>query len=215
MSFSVDDLVSSFSANHIGQEALDLAALQAQLAQSILYQPPMTPGVQGIPRKNSYIQPCNTPNARTPSTSSYQWDDNHRRRSSSIVSRAAEEDIQEMEDDLMVEDILGAPALAAAPQRALSQPLSPRHRPNTHPFTSPSSPDPSQSLFVSTDPFYIAAAQAASYRAAAPSYFSQMARPAPSSPFMTASSQAQSMYSHPMEEARPVLVTGGQSMYHR
>ena len=28
MSISVDDLVASFSSNHIGQEAMDLAALQ-------------------------------------------------------------------------------------------------------------------------------------------------------------------------------------------
>ncbi len=31
MVFSVDDLVSSFSNNHIGQEAIDLAALHASI----------------------------------------------------------------------------------------------------------------------------------------------------------------------------------------
>lgn len=31
MTFSVDDLVASFSSSHVGQEAMDLAALQVRL----------------------------------------------------------------------------------------------------------------------------------------------------------------------------------------
>lgn len=35
MSFSVDDLVSSLNSNHIGQEAIDLAALQVSIYHRI------------------------------------------------------------------------------------------------------------------------------------------------------------------------------------
>lgn len=44
MSFSVDDLVASLSSNHIGQEALDLAALHVRPPPSKpLIDPALTP----------------------------------------------------------------------------------------------------------------------------------------------------------------------------
>ncbi|KAI0047275.1 hypothetical protein FA95DRAFT_1572600 [Auriscalpium vulgare] len=222
MSLSVDDLVSSFSSSHIGQEAMDLAALQAQLAQTLFYQPPASPSLQSVTRRNSYAQPCNTPTARTPSTS-FHFDD--RRPSSSTpgaASRPWEQDIPGEEDDAMGDDFVAGSA-AAAPLRPSSQPLSPsfsRGSRPTHPYTSPATPttydSPSQSLFVSTDPFYIAAAQAPSFHPAPPSFFAQAARPSVGSPFMMSNQQPQPVYSHPIEaETRQVLMAGGQGMFDR
>jgi hypothetical protein len=86
MSVSVDDLVASLSANHIGQEATDLAALQAQLAQTLLTHqlsltpshPHTSPFVHGVSvniarRDPANVQHCTTPTARTPSAASCTW----------------------------------------------------------------------------------------------------------------------------------------------
>ncbi|KAF9004778.1 hypothetical protein BDQ17DRAFT_1325570 [Cyathus striatus] len=71
MTISVDDLVSSLNSSHIGQEAMDLAALQAQLAQAFFNQFPSSAAPTPIPRKRStHTQPCNTPTA---SSFSYHW----------------------------------------------------------------------------------------------------------------------------------------------
>ncbi|KAF8911917.1 hypothetical protein CPB85DRAFT_638896 [Mucidula mucida] len=96
MSLSVDDLVSSFSSSHIGQEAMDLAALQAQLSQALF--------TQQIPKESYSPHRCNTPTSRTPS-SSFSWGqamDAHRRQSADEFMR----DSDDMEDERMVEDLL-------------------------------------------------------------------------------------------------------------
>ena len=114
MSFSVDDLVTSLSGNHIGQEAIDLAALQvpfispsfitgqwwnqnthvspqSQLAQS-LYCPQQA--TVHAPNKPDH---CNTPLAKTPLSSYAHWAERgvgypcdtvmgYRSRSSSVTS---------------------------------------------------------------------------------------------------------------------------------
>lgn len=119
MSISVDDLVASLNANHIGQEAIDLANLQAQLAQTLYCHTPPLPMDTPTPRHRGYAQPLNTPTSRTPSSSfSFDRSEFHRRRSSSVASARArgstlderserEPDVEEMdEDERMVEDLL-------------------------------------------------------------------------------------------------------------
>lgn len=64
MSFSVDDLVASLGASHIGQEAMDLAALQAQLAATLF-----PARAAASHHHHHHHQPCTTPLARTPSGS--------------------------------------------------------------------------------------------------------------------------------------------------
>ena len=102
MSVSVDDLVASLSANHIGQEATDLAALQvynfiyptpltvvfislptlvfqSQLAQALLtHQLSLSAHhVHGVSvngrRDPTNVQHCTTPTARTPSSATFTW----------------------------------------------------------------------------------------------------------------------------------------------
>ncbi|KAF5361585.1 hypothetical protein D9757_011558 [Collybiopsis confluens] len=196
MSFSVDDLVSSLSSNHIGQEALDLAALHAQLAQTIFTQP-----IASSSGDSAAHQPCNTPTGRTPS-SSFSWGqvmDVQQR----LSRRHPDEMIDDAEDERMVEEILmpSSPASTGqypsspfAIQQQLHSTSTPRSQNKGHWFTPPFNPGPSSvptspssisdaSSFTSTDPFYLAQLQAMQ-AAAAPSPFSQLGRPSQHSPFM-------------------------------
>lgn len=66
MTFSVDDLVSSMSSNHIGQEAIDLAALQSQLAATLFCAPSSSSSSSSFRSRTNYA--CPSP-LRTPSTS--------------------------------------------------------------------------------------------------------------------------------------------------
>ncbi|KAG6813188.1 hypothetical protein H0H92_013308 [Tricholoma furcatifolium] len=84
MSISIDDLSIALSASHVGQEAMDLAALQAQLAK-MLFGQSSTP--QMIPRRTSFTQPCNTPTKYTETQALARADDME-------------------EDERMVEDLL-------------------------------------------------------------------------------------------------------------
>jgi len=101
MSVSIDDLVSSLSASHVSQEAMDIATLQvftlflspplpsiahpnnptktpfqSQLANVIYYPSQGQPGVHCVTRRNSLAQPCNppTPTSAT-ATFHFEWDD--------------------------------------------------------------------------------------------------------------------------------------------
>ncbi|KAI6105368.1 hypothetical protein F5141DRAFT_1216165 [Pisolithus sp. B1] len=127
MSISVDDLVASLSSNHIGQEALELAALQAQLAQTLLvhqfssssphFQHQHVSGSHpnvSVPRRDpGHVPHCTTPTSRTPSSSAFIWPlpvqeyASHSRRSSisSIKMQQCHEDIVLVEmDDADEED---------------------------------------------------------------------------------------------------------------
>ncbi|KDR68373.1 hypothetical protein GALMADRAFT_231333 [Galerina marginata CBS 339.88] len=121
MSFSVDDLVSSLSSNHIGQEAIDLATLQAQLAETLAgghcrggstYHAHDTQTRQtsfSTRGRSQRTQPSNTPTVRTPSSSSlhHAWGmdttPHGRGRANSISSTYLDET---EEDERMVEDLL-------------------------------------------------------------------------------------------------------------
>ncbi|KAL6306798.1 hypothetical protein BKA93DRAFT_823977 [Sparassis latifolia] len=209
MSISVEDLVASFSSNHIGQEALDLAALQAQLTETLVAQSPST---QAIPHRG-YVQPANTP-SRTPS-SSMCWDPREfgRGRSSSVASigqqlaNERKRDFEETEEDeRMVEDMLFStpPPTSASPHHALCHSFShaPSSAPPTRSQVAPVTfsydyaqydlPSPNTSLFATTDPFLMAQLQAA--QNPTPSPFAQSGRPSPHSPFLA--HQLQSVYSH-------------------
>ncbi|KAJ6627432.1 hypothetical protein B0H10DRAFT_1779556 [Mycena sp. CBHHK59/15] len=190
MSLSVDDLVSSLSSSHIGQEAMDLAALQVQLAQTLFCQS-MSSSSATQARQDDYTQPCNTPTGRTPSAS-FNWGQmvDHLRHADSASRRSTEDHFRDEteEDERMVEDLLipasPMPANPTAhfglhqqqsPASGRSQPSSPKY---------PTS-EPSSSLFTTTDPFYMAQLQAAqNYGVAPPSVFSQAAFPSQQSPFM-------------------------------
>ncbi|KAJ3551935.1 hypothetical protein NM688_g4422 [Phlebia brevispora] len=126
MSISIDDLVASLSSNHIGQEATDLAALQAQLQTMFYANMPPT-------RRSAH---ANTPTSRTPTTTSFCWDrpDLDRRRSNSVASMSSRKDGDDRdceqhldvmdEDERMVEDML-FPATTVTPNaNATSIPLS-------------------------------------------------------------------------------------------
>ncbi|GAW02184.1 hypothetical protein LENED_003821 [Lentinula edodes] len=173
MSLSVDDLVSSLSSSHIGQEALDLAALQAQLAQTLFPQPIASSSDSSL---DSFHQPCNTPTGRTPS-SSFSWGQlidvqQH-------LSRR-DEMIDDAEDERMY-----------AVQQQMNSPFQKSHNRNPHNRSTssfPSSPSSSSvsepSSFTSTDPFYLAQLQAMqSHNAPSPSAMSQLGMPAQHSPF--------------------------------
>ncbi|KAI0775473.1 hypothetical protein BC629DRAFT_709793 [Irpex lacteus] len=184
MSISVDDLVASFNSSHIGQEQMDLAALQAQLAQVLFHQPLATsPSVSGF--RNGAC----TPIARTPTHTSWDRPDFGRGRSNSVASSSARGD--ESNDAMDDDDRMYAQAPASpshfsrhSRQSSLSAPFSQMHY---------DIPPANNSVFTSTDPFYIAQMQAA--QNAAPSFFSQYSKTSQQSPFLKAH-QFQSGHGH-------------------
>ncbi|KAJ7638463.1 hypothetical protein FB45DRAFT_1054749 [Roridomyces roridus] len=111
MSLSMDDLCSSLAGSHVGQEAIDLAALHAQLAQSMASTPQ---------RQDEYSQPCNTPTNRTPSAS-FNWGQmvDPLRHSEQSTRR---DDVDE--DERMVEDLL-IPTSPVSPKQTASKQSSP------------------------------------------------------------------------------------------
>ncbi|CCM03991.1 uncharacterized protein FIBRA_06147 [Fibroporia radiculosa] len=207
MSISVDDLIASLNSNHIGQEAMDIANLHAQLAQALLSQPPAS-------AHPALRRGHNTPLARTPS-SNFVWEtvEFSRSRSSSVAGatqkRVADErisDLDEMdEDERMVEELLFPSAShfqdqyppSSSPTRGYSCVVSRRssiqHLSPSYEYP-PSELTPSNtSLFASTDPFYAAQVQAAQNPPT--SFFAQAGHPSAHSPFLLAQ-QLQSAYGH-------------------
>ncbi|KAJ6516284.1 hypothetical protein C8R45DRAFT_959599 [Mycena sanguinolenta] len=180
----MDDLCASLSSSHVGQEAIDLAALQVQLAQTLFCQ--SMAASSAAQRQGDCAQPCNTPTGRTPSAS-FSWspmamvDSSHQPNPPMTPRRNADEHVvrDEMEEDeRMVEDLL-------IPTSPMSSPMSAKpHTPQSQ-QTSPTYPaSPETSLFTTTDPFYIAQSQAAQhYGVSPPSVFSQAAFPSQQSPF--------------------------------
>ncbi|KIM42805.1 hypothetical protein M413DRAFT_10262 [Hebeloma cylindrosporum] len=188
MSFSVDELVCSFSSSHIGQEAMDLATLQAQLSETLFGGPSY--GRQSQMRipdrgRSKNTQPCNTPIARTRASSFSEWgngvgmavDSRHGSRSN---SSAGFDDMEE--DERMVEELLmpSSPLTSSNPHISNqfppassstylsssssfqgSIPTSPHSQTVFASYGSDPSPSsPSSSQFTTTDPFYLAQLQA-------------------------------------------------------
>ncbi|KIM83977.1 hypothetical protein PILCRDRAFT_421045 [Piloderma croceum F 1598] len=217
MSISVEDLVASFSGSHIGQEATDLATLQAQLAQALFSQqiPPNILAHHGREDIND-VQLCNTPTTRTRSSSfSFgQMGDMtmmHRRNSStagrsrsrknSVVVDENWDDVDEMdEDEQMVEDLVtpSSPMSTSVPNFTISHHQRSSSTSSHSGISQNSYPEPpSASLFTTTDPFYIAQLQAAQNPQQATSIFAQSGRPAQHSPFLQHSChQTQHTYGH-------------------
>ncbi|KAH9065187.1 hypothetical protein EDB83DRAFT_2519797 [Lactarius deliciosus] len=194
MNISIDDLVSSFSASHVSQEAMDIATLQSQLSKVIYYPSQGQPGVHSVTRRNSYAQPCTTPTP-TSATASFhwEWEDTSRFRgqnSTPYAVRSCDVD-DEMADEQAVEDLLNV----QTPMQ--SQPGTPATTTTTK-----------SSHFANTDPFYLAAVQTAAIPPP-PSFFAQAARLGPNSPFNLSLSAQQAH--HTLEvESRTVLVGAGQ-----
>lgn len=208
MSISIDDLVSSFSSAHVGQEQNDLAALhvspvprrgglsltvsQAQLAESLFGAPSYASSSRAAQR----AQPCTTPTARSPTMSSFNWgeiDAGYRSRSSSISHRGPS-GYEDTEDEMMVEELLMPAASSSSafesshfsqrtPSHSYHQRTPSLTSMNYDPIPSPSS------HFASSDPFYLQA------QANAQSYFyensniTQRGRPSMASPFVAAANQ--------------------------
>lgn len=126
-----------------------------------------------------HTQPCNTPLARTPSSSFNGWNMyNESRRSSSVSSSHYLDEMEE--DERMVEELLlpsspysgsgsnatssnfsGFPTNSSFYSSSFqSSPQTPSSAYASPTFTEPPPPSPSTSLFTSTDPFYIAQVQA-------------------------------------------------------
>ncbi|KAJ8517369.1 hypothetical protein ONZ45_g5458 [Pleurotus djamor] len=199
MSISIDDLVSSLSSSHIGQEALDLAALQAQLAQSLAQA--IQQSANGQARRETRPHACNTPTAHTPSAS-FTFAEAQRYYDSMTARRNSQVDdfpipMEQMdEDERMVEDLL----LPQTPMSANGTTSFEQHQhylpntPHSHHFkgyTSPFATDAyPNSTFASTDPFYQQAVQKSiGFNASPTSVFTQTGRPSHHSPFLTAQKQ--------------------------
>ncbi|KAK7061375.1 hypothetical protein R3P38DRAFT_3302575 [Favolaschia claudopus] len=212
MNVPMDDLCASLSSSHVGQEAIDLAALQVQLAQALFAQSLASSSTPQ--RTHDYDQPCNTPTGRTPSAS-FSWsplavvDASHhteplRRNSESQQVRDEME-----EDEKMVEDLL-IPSAMSSPVSSKSSPRSPQ-------VASPYPAAPDTSLFTTTDPFYIAQLQAAqNYGASPPSVFSQTAFPSSQSPFFVHSTfQHQNTAQNPLSLDKHALFVAATSSFDR
>ncbi|KAI0366425.1 hypothetical protein BV20DRAFT_1038383 [Pilatotrama ljubarskyi] len=228
MSISVDDLVASLNANHIGQEAIELAALQ--LSQTLS---------NPIPFNAPRAAPLNTPISRTPS-SSFSWEaadatwGNRGSVSSSKMRCSIDESPRESdemdEDERMVEDLLFSPSSPTSPSASFSRaPPSTSAAPATSSSTPASAlrqrkaslsmhmiplehshhdlPSPNTSLFATTDPFYLASLQSAHTHApASSSVFAQAGRPSTHSPFM------KHHHHHPMQSMYAGFGHGYQSV---
>jgi hypothetical protein len=180
MSLSMDDLCASLSSSHVGQEAMDLAALQVQLAQTLFCQSMAVSSA--TQRQEDYAQPCNTPTGRTPSAS-FSWGQmiDPSRHSELPPRRNTEDHFRDEteEDERMVEDLLIPTSPMSPKQQTAAAGRSQQQSSPTYP------PSDSSSLFTTTDPFYMAQLQAAqNYGVAPPSVFSQAAFPTQQSPFM-------------------------------
>ncbi|KJA21630.1 hypothetical protein HYPSUDRAFT_55348 [Hypholoma sublateritium FD-334 SS-4] len=164
-SMSVDDLVASLSGAHIGQEARDLALLQAQLAESLFGVAPAPAAHHHHrgrrPTASARTPPCPTPRARSP------------------VPAPAVNEMEEMDEDSderMVEALL----LPASYGTNTINTTNTNSSNNNSCYSASSSNGPSPtsacgaawadapppspagaSLFTTTDPFYLAQAQAA------------------------------------------------------
>ncbi|KAI9512726.1 hypothetical protein F5148DRAFT_1279471 [Russula earlei] len=224
MSISIDDLVSSFSASHVSQEAMDLATLQSQLAKVIYYPSQTQSGVHCVTRRNSLAQPCNTPT--TTAAFHWEWDDATRYRGQSTNTyvapaalRSCDMDAEMEEDDEQaVEDLLLERARATTATTTTAAPfssaLSPSLGSSTFYDATPVQSAP-PSHFANANPFDLAAVQTAPCPSplaqTAPSFFAQAARLTPNSPFNLNLSAAQQGH-HALElESRTVLVGAGQS----
>ncbi|KAJ7087225.1 hypothetical protein B0H15DRAFT_751151, partial [Mycena belliarum] len=181
MSLSMDDLCASLSSSHVGQEAMDLAALQAQLAQTLFCQ--SMSSTAAVPQqRDEYAQPCNTPTGRTPSAS-FSWSPmvDPSRQSEAAPRRTTEEHFRDEmdEDERTVEDLL-IPASPVAPRQQTATAGRSQQNSPTYPAS-----EVAPSLFSTTDPFYMAQLQATqSYSVAPPSVFAQAAFPSQQSPFL-------------------------------
>jgi len=178
MSFTVDDLVSSLSSSHIGQEAMDLAALQvhcppsphnhanpfpqAQLSATLFSS---TAPPSSFSRGRAH-QTCTTPIARTPSSSTMGMSiDTSSKRRSSISHKRMDssssqygygyqqqpqaDDMYGMEEDeRMVEELL----MPSSPMVSASSSMSHYSYSNPMP-SSPVAPSPSTGFF-STHPHH-------------------------------------------------------------
>ncbi|OJA17933.1 hypothetical protein AZE42_03478 [Rhizopogon vesiculosus] len=212
MSMSVEDLVASLNASHIGQEAIDLAALQAQLAQTLFahqisptYTSSSSPhsyacaqNANPTRRDPSYVQHCTTPTTRTPS-SSVSWPAGYmpaglaQKRSNSIVRAHARRpsldetwcDVDEMDEERMVEDMI-APSSPHSPKSFIwgCTGLNAPPTPTSTPIAIVSSPVEPQSLFTTTDPFYLQASQAPATSQPPSSLFGNAGHPSNHSPFV-------------------------------
>ncbi|KAG5645774.1 hypothetical protein DXG03_005311 [Asterophora parasitica] len=196
MSFSIDDLAASLSTSHIGQEALDLAALQAQLAQSLFGQSiAQASNPQRVRSKTSFTQPCNTP---TSSSFTSPFHDVRQGQASGsepswYFDRPSFDaaDITMEEDERMVEALLIP---------CSTNPTSSLHilskNATQHLSVRVQTSESSSSSFTSTDPFYVAQYQAQYHNPTPHSAFTQLGELPHQSPFSPAAI-AQRRLEHP------------------
>ncbi len=204
MNYSVDDLVSSLSSSHIGQEAIDLATLQVCILSVSLHWQACSPpsGVFGFflqvqlaatlfPARASCSstscssQHCNSPLARTPSHNfsmnidmttamrttvssrrgSYSMPHHHHTYNTYVKNEPSIScahhhnyisDTME-EDERMVEELLLPSPNPASNSVPTTSSFTPSH-PHAH-LPPPSSCTPSNTLFTTTDPFYLSQLQ--------------------------------------------------------
>jgi hypothetical protein len=161
--------------------------VQAQLSQTLVTHE------HYIPRASN--QPCNTPTSYTSSASFSSWGYHPRRRHSNARSDGSWHDKDEVdEDERMVEDLL----LPPSPTSSTTQPQPFSFSQHQTPFTFSShtsqptsapayscAAEASNSLFTSTDPFYIAQSQASqNFNSPSSSFLAQAGLPAQHSPFL-------------------------------
>ena len=156
-------------------------------------------------------QLCNTPIARTPSSSfSFgQFGDRRSRSNSNAGPRGRSRKnsvvddhswpVDEMdEDEQMVEDLLAPSSPMTSPSLAYTS-RSPQSFPLTYNSYNEAS---SGSSFTSTDPFYLAQVQASQNPQPTLSIFTQSGRPAHTSPFLQHSYHQPPQYSQPIPMQR-------------
>ncbi|KAG6836921.1 hypothetical protein H0H93_001287 [Arthromyces matolae] len=183
MSISMDDLVNSLSASHVGQDASDLAALQAHLAKTLFASSVAhSSNSQRVSRKTSFSQPCNTPTYSNLSQFSDSQAASAAAGPSWMVVDSMREDVDE--DERMVEDLL-VPRSPSTSALQFTLPLSSWSK--TH-YPSSIQPSDSVSSFTSTDPFYLAQVQAQHQNSSTYSQFTELGKLPQQSPFAAATS---------------------------
>jgi len=197
--YQVDELIATLSTSHIGNEAIELAMLQAQLQQALQAYP------QGAPYPTSPVQssyaggaPVNTPIPGAAWVHNMEAAQTRRRRSSSSASAMSARSRRRQtndEDEDMMEDV-EEEAEVDSSLYATSSPI--------QYAAAPSSPtqaySPSTYAYALTDPFLAAQLRAAEQRNRQPSFFAQIATAQQHvSPFYTAARQSQQEASSPVQ----------------
>ncbi|GJJ07257.1 hypothetical protein Clacol_001457 [Clathrus columnatus] len=188
--YQLDELIASLKTSHIGNEAIELSNLQAQLQQALQAYPQSGPFPTSPVQSSSFPlhngAPVNTPVSRTPSSIVPTTVTGRRRRRSSVASATSFRAQSRFDDDLfssrydldqdMMEDVEEEAEVDASLTHVSSHATSPIQFNHPSPINSTyQAYSPTTLAYALNDPFLAHQLQTAEQRNRQPSYFAQLA----------------------------------------